>query len=94
MAKGLSRRPHGEGLVDRPEPRAGPGTDVAALALGGTGPSRARLGSRGVEMARVRGRSGAAPFFRIQCEAWQESSWEDAEQTPHLATQLVCSGDL
>lgn len=94
MAEGSCGRPHGEGLADRPQPQAGPGTAMAALALGGTGPSRVGLGSRGVEVARASGRPGAVPLFRIECEAWQESSREDAEQTTHPATQLVCSGDL
>ena len=45
-------------------------------------------------MARDRDRLGANPFLRLQCEAWSEHSWEDAEQTAHPASQLVCSGDL
>ena len=45
-------------------------------------------------MARDRDRPGADPFLCLQCEAWSEHSWEDAEQTTHPTYQLVCSGDF
>ena len=94
MAEDPSGRPPGEGLADRPHHRVGSGIAVAAMALGGTGPCRARLGPRGVEVARDCDRSGTDAFLRIQCETWQEDSREDAEHTAHLATMVVCQGDL
>lgn len=87
-------RPSGEGLTNRPHHRAGSGTAAVAVAMGGTGPCRARLGFRGVAMARDCDRPGTGVFLRIQCETWQEDSREDAEQTTYPTTVLVCPRDL